>query len=197
MKEINMNGKSLTDAFKEIAEKSVLNNTPRSTPDPTHKGVELIPENEITQEMKDLSRIIKLIKQDTKAEIIKLIESMKIESKPLLYDPDLNMTDENIEGWNDALDTLISMNTNELRELEGMKPALREWYWLIQQDKQTEDEFVSDMTHRMELLIKEKISLALAKRDEEVKEIIKACGHQQDDDTIWCNMDEILQELDK
>ena len=25
------------------------------------------------------------------------------------------------------------------------------------------------------------------------EEKIKGCGHQQDDDTIWCNMDEILK----
>lgn len=30
---------------------------------------------------------------------------------------------------------------------------------------------------------------------EEVREIIKEHGHQQDDDTIWCNMDDVLAAL--
>lgn len=42
-----------------------------------------------------------------------------------------------------------------------------------------------------------KALVASAKREviEEVEEKIKELGHQQDDDTIWCNMDEILKVL--
>ena len=32
-------------------------------------------------------------------------------------------------------------------------------------------------------------------RDKEVVEIIEEHGHQQDDDTIWCNMDELLKAI--
>jgi hypothetical protein len=35
---------------------------------------------------------------------------------------------------------------------EDMKPALREWYWLIQNNKKTEEEFTIDMIHRFDLL---------------------------------------------
>lgn len=38
-------------------------------------------------------------------------------------------------------------------------------------------------------------SLLLAQKDE-LAEIVKEHGHQQDDDTIWCNMDEVLAALD-
>lgn len=31
---------------------------------------------------------------------------------------------------------------------------------------------------------------------EELKQNIKALGHQQEDDTVWCNMDEVLSLLD-
>ena len=31
----------------------------------------------------------------------------------------------------------------------------------------------------------------------EVKQMIEEAGHQQDDDTIWCNMDELLTTLDQ
>jgi len=30
---------------------------------------------------------------------------------------------------------------------------------------------------------------------ERVVEIIEECGHQQDDDTIWCNMDELIKRI--
>lgn len=38
---------------------------------------------------------------------------------------------------------------------EELKPMLREWYWLIQENKQTEEEFVNDLIHRFQLLHKE------------------------------------------
>lgn len=30
-----------------------------------------------------------------------------------------------------------------------------------------------------------------------IKEILDECGHQQDDDTIWCNMDEVFSAITK
>jgi hypothetical protein len=41
-------------------------------------------------------------------------------------------------------------------------------------------------------------SLATSIRDSEqqrIREEVKKLGHQQDDDTIWCNMDEVLASL--
>lgn len=40
--------------------------------------------------------------------------------------------------------------------------------------------------------IEEEKALAVQKREEELREKIAELGHQQDDDTIWCNMDEVL-----
>lgn len=49
----------------------------------------------------------------------------------------------------------------------------------------------------MEIKIKEHF---LSKRKEELESIkrgVEELGHQQDDDTIWCNMDEVLALLNK
>lgn len=44
-------------------------------------------------------------------------------------------------------------NKDYIAEVEKMKPALREFYWLISKNKLTEDEFVKDMAHRLELAL--------------------------------------------
>jgi len=41
------------------------------------------------------------------------------------------------------------------------------------------------------------ITQALAEDRERVREIIKEKGHQQEDGTIWVNMDDLLSSLDK
>lgn len=40
-----------------------------------------------------------------------------------------------------------------------------------------------------------KMEEALSHQKAELRESIEALGHQQDDDTIWCNMDEVLKLL--
>ena len=47
-----------------------------------------------------------------------------------------------------------------------------------------------------EILI-ETIAQALAEERERMREIIKEKGHQQEDGTIWVNMDDLLSSLDK
>jgi hypothetical protein len=46
----------------------------------------------------------------------------------------------------------IRENDKQEEWIEGMKPTFREFYWLIQQNKITEDIFVDDICHRFNLL---------------------------------------------
>lgn len=40
--------------------------------------------------------------------------------------------------------------------------------------------------------VAESITRAIEAREREIAEKVKELGHQQEDDTIWCNMDEVL-----
>ncbi len=49
---------------------------------------------------------------------------------------------------------------------------------------------------KMKSVISSEISLAVQSTLKEVREKVEELGHQQDADTIWCNMDEVLSALD-
>ncbi len=39
------------------------------------------------------------------------------------------------------------------------------------------------------------LNKALERQKQQICQIIRECGHQQEDDTIWCDMDEILKKI--
>jgi len=39
------------------------------------------------------------------------------------------------------------------------------------------------------------LNKALDIQRQQIRQIIKECGHQQEDDTIWCDMDELLKKI--
>jgi len=39
------------------------------------------------------------------------------------------------------------------------------------------------------------LNKALDRQRQQIRQIIKECGHQQEDDTIWCDMDELLKKI--
>lgn len=36
---------------------------------------------------------------------------------------------------------------------------------------------------------------ALERQKQQICQIIRGCGHQQEDDTVWCDMDELLKKI--
>ena len=73
-----------------------------------------------------------------------------------------------------------------LNEIEKMEPALKEYYWLVQNNKKTEAEFVAEIKHRFNLLF---IQLLEQIRDEVVK--IIEVGGTGDTITTWKHNGEI------
>ena len=68
------------------------------------------------------------------------------------------------------------------QKVDELKPALKEFYWLIREKRITEIKFEMDMSHRIEIII----SKALAEqREEMIKEIEKMTLAHPDKDVIW------------
>lgn len=63
------------------------------------------------------------------------------------------------------------MPNTPISKWREMKPALREWHWLIQQNKRTQEGFIADIIHRLDLTLQEELSL-LEERVERMKKLI-------------------------
>lgn len=88
--------------------------------------------------------------------------------------------------------TIIEMIIEEILKSEPM-----EWYASIERTAQTTGRAPQYGGKLIQDVLKTALTRVRESTLDEVREKIKERGHQQDDDTIWCNMDDLIASLNQ